>query len=129
MSGLGTQAETELLDLVLRGTAYPKLAVTRMSLHSADPGEAGGSELVNTAGSTYARQVCSFAAASGGQSQLSAPVTFTYLPAGPVPYLGLWTTAGEFRGSLASGFAGVLVFGASLLVPVDTIFEIVRKVD
>jgi len=129
VSGLGTLAETEVLDLVLRGTVYPKLAVTRMSLHSANPGDAGSNELVNVVGSTYARQICSFAAAAGGQAALSALVTFTYLPSGPVPYLGLWTTAGEFRGSVASGLSTPLVFGASIIVSTDTIFEIVRKVD
>jgi hypothetical protein len=63
--------------------------VTAVSLHSADPGTTGASEL--SGGSpAYARLTPSFSAASAGASNLSATLTFD-IPVGGAPaYYGLW---------------------------------------
>lgn len=59
----------------------------RMSLHSADPGTTGASEI---AGGGYARQTCSWAAASGGSMALAANETFSVEASDTVAYAGFW---------------------------------------
>jgi hypothetical protein len=71
---------------------------TWLSLHTADPGTTGTSEV--TGGSpAYARKQGTFAAASGGERALSSDVTFD-VPATTVAWVGLWTavSGGTFRG-------------------------------
>lgn len=96
MAGFGDTAENEILDLVASGTAYPKLAANRMSLHTGDPGEAGTANEVT--GGTYARQPVTWAAASGGVVHPASAVDFAGMPATTVTHFGVWTAAGEFRG-------------------------------
>lgn len=70
------------------------------SLHTADPGSTGTSEV--TGGTpAYARKALTWAAASGG-SKGAAMVTFD-VPAGTITHFGLWTavTGGTFRGGAA----------------------------
>lgn len=70
------------------GAAAIAAAITRMSIHTAQP-DATGSNL-----STAAKQPCTFTA-SGGNITLSATVNFTGGAAsGPATYVGLWDTAG-----------------------------------
>jgi hypothetical protein len=71
---------------------------TWLSLHSADPGTTGTSEI--TGGTpAYARKQGTFSAASGGKRVLASDLTFD-VPAATVAWVGLWTaeTAGTFRG-------------------------------
>jgi hypothetical protein len=72
--------------------------ITAVSLHSADPGTTGASEL--TGGSpAYARLTPAFSAASGGATNLSASLTFD-IPAGGAPaYYGLWKGSTFFIGA------------------------------
>lgn len=69
------------------------------SLHTADPGTTGASEV--TGGSpAYARQAVTWGSASGGSVSTSAAVTFN-VPAGTtIAYVGLWSalTGGTFQG-------------------------------
>lgn len=67
--------------------------VSTMSLHSADPGTTGASEI---AGGGYARQACSFAAASGGSMALAANETFSVEAGDTVAWAGFWTAGGAF---------------------------------
>jgi hypothetical protein len=97
-------------DALLDGTSLASLA-THASLHTADPGTTGASEV---AGGSYARVPITWSAASGGSKTLTAAVTLQ-VPAGTtVTHFGLWSaiSAGTFRGggslsaSQAFGTAG-----------------------
>jgi hypothetical protein len=95
MSGLSPAGETAVLA-PLTGTAY-------VSLHTADPGTTGASEV---AGGAYARQGPVAFANAGSEPTVasnSAIISFPTATAnwGTATYFGLWTaaTAGTFNGS------------------------------
>lgn len=98
--------EAALLNHVLRGdvagTAFAQPTAIYMSLHSADPGETGASELT---GGGYARQLATFGAPVGNESATTNEQRYTNLPAGNIGWVGLWTasTAGTplYFGALA----------------------------
>lgn len=95
MAGLTTAAKNSMLDQL--GTI-----VTFLSLHSADPGATGTSEL--TGGSpAYARKAASWSAASASSKALSASPTFDVPAGATVAYVGYWSaaSAGTFYGSRA----------------------------
>lgn len=82
-----------MLDLVdeTGGT----VAIERISLHTADPGTTGASEVT---GGSYARQAVTWGAASAGVKSNSASMVFQ-IPAGTtITHVGGWTAAGTFRG-------------------------------
>ncbi len=86
------------------------------SLHTADPGTTGASEVT---GGSYARQAITFAAASGGSKASNLATSFTGMPAesGGTPYLGLWTaaTAGTYLwGGATTGLSGSIPAGATV---------------
>lgn len=85
-------ARNMMLDALLQG------ATIYVSLHTADPGTSGASEVT---GGSYARVVGMFSAASGGQAQNSQQIVWTDLPACTVTHCGVW------RGS-------TFLFGAAL---------------
>lgn len=93
MPGFGDVAETAVLELVFRGTAYVLGPATMLSLHTADPGDTGASEVV---GGTYARQPVTWAPAVGNTISPAAPVDFPGMPAVTVTNLGVWTPGGTF---------------------------------
>ena len=72
------------------------LDITAVSLHSADPGTTGASE-ISGGSPAYARKTPSFSAASGGATNLSASLVFD-VPAGTVAFYGLWKGASFFAG-------------------------------
>ena len=95
MTGLSSKGETAVLA-PLTTTAY-------VSLHTADPGDAGASEI---SGSAYARQgPVTFANAGNNPTVASNSAIVTFPVAtgswGTVAYFGVWdaVTAGNFRGS------------------------------
>lgn len=96
MAGISNYAEAAILDALFNNTS---LAVTTpyVSLHTADPGETGTSE-VTAGANTYARQSASFAAASGGSITTDAALEWTDMPAVTVTHVGIWdaSTAGNF---------------------------------
>lgn len=81
---------------LIPGTTY------YLSLHSADPGTTGASEL---SGGTYARQALVFGAASGGVVANNAAITSPNAGSVSVTYVGVWSasTAGTYRNGLAMG--------------------------
>lgn len=85
---------------VLRNQTFTGIATTYASLHTADPGETGASEV--TGGTpAYARKSTTWNASSGGTIDNSNVPVFD-VPAGTtVKYVGLWdaVTAGNFLGS------------------------------
>lgn len=96
MSQIGNFAEDALLDAIFNTTSYAPTNIY-MSLHTADPGETGASEVT---GGSYARQTvtASFAAASGGSVSTNVDINFTLMPAATVTHIGIWdaSTAGNF---------------------------------
>ena len=95
MTGLSSAGEAAVLA-PLTTTAY-------VSLHTADPGDAGASEI---SGSAYARQgPVAFANAGNNPTVASNSAIVTFPAAtgswGTVAYFGVWdaATAGSFRGS------------------------------
>ena len=87
----------KLLDHVFKGTAFTQPTNVYMSLHTADPGTTGTSEVT---GGSYARQSVntSFAASASGSKSSNAAVAFAGMPAATVTYAGFWdaSTAGNF---------------------------------
>lgn len=87
--------ENELLDAALGLGTYNSTAVY-VSLHTADAGETGASEVT---GGSYARQGPeTFSAAASGASDNDSQIDFTNMPAVTVTHVGLWdaATAGNF---------------------------------
>lgn len=85
--------ENALLDAVFNATSF-SVADVYMSLHTADPGETGASEVT---GGSYARQVTTFGAAASGAVANDSAESFT-MPAATVTHVGLWddASAGNF---------------------------------
>lgn len=74
-----------------------------VSLHTADPGTTGASENANTG--SYARQACSWNAASAGSKTNSSSLTFATAGSVAVAYFGTWSSATYGAGNYAIGGA------------------------
>lgn len=104
-----------------KATMLDAISPSHVSLHSADPGTTGASEL---SGGNYARVAATFNAASAGARALDANVDVTVPAGATVAYVGYWTalTGGTFLGSdqvtseafAAEGTYRVLAAGTSL---------------
>jgi len=100
MAGLSTSSRNSLLDVLVNGTAWAADAARYLSLHTADPGTTGASEVT---GSAYARVdvTASFPNAAAGLCSNDVAITFpTVTTTGyTVTHWGLWSaaTAGTFR--------------------------------
>lgn len=70
--------------VLVAGTTY------YLSLHSADPGTTGASEL---SGGGYARQAIVFATWASGSSSNNAAITVPNAGSTAVTYLGIWSTS------------------------------------
>lgn len=94
--------EVELLDAVFNAGAF-SVTTPYISLHTADPGETGASEVT---GGSYARQSASFGAAADGAVANDVAIEFTLMPAETITHVGVWDadTAGNFLwgGALAA---------------------------
>jgi hypothetical protein len=81
--------ENAVLDHTIDGTSMAQPSAVYVSLHSADPTDAG--TVGEIAGGSYSRQVASsWAAASGGSKATSGAIVFTGLPATTVNGYGIW---------------------------------------
>lgn len=89
--------ENKILEHMIRNQAFTPPATIYLSLHTADPGETGASEV---SGGTYVRQAVTWAAAhaTNGTIANSAATNHTLMPAATVTYAGLWdaSTTGNF---------------------------------
>lgn len=101
----GNYLENKVLDKILKNTDFT-VAPVYVSLHTADPGETGASEL---AGGSYARQQVAAAgwdAGASGATQNNGIVDFTGMPICTITHGGLWDapTGGNFLwgGALAA---------------------------
>ncbi len=89
-----TYLRNAILNKVLRNTDFTVTAAY-VSLHTADPGLTGASEVT---GGSYARQLVAFDAAASGATQNTAIEDFTNMPAATVTHGGVWDalTSGNF---------------------------------
>ena len=95
MAEMSDYLEVALLNATLNGTAFTAVNNPYVSLHTADPTDAGtGAEV---SGGSYARTASSFATASGtsGLVATDADITFPTATAtwGAVGWIGLWDAA------------------------------------
>ena len=97
MAEMSDYLEVALLNATLNGVAFTAVNDPYVSLHTADPTDAGTGAEVPTAGTSYARTAASFATASGtsGLVATDADVTFPTATAtwGTVGWIGLWDAA------------------------------------
>lgn len=95
MAGLTNAGKHAMLDGFAASATY-------VSLHTADPGANGTSEVTGGA-PAYARKALSWAAAASGSKSSSANVAFDVPGSTTITHLGYWTAAsgGTFLGSRA----------------------------
>lgn len=96
-----------------------------VSLHTADPGTTGASEV--TGGSpAYARQACTWDAAASGSMALAAAKTFDVPSGTTVTHFGVWSAAtsgtfyggGELSASEAFGAQGTYELGTGTTISI-----------
>lgn len=87
---MSNHLENALINATLRNTSYTSPATVYISLHTADPTDAGtGTEV---SGGSYIRQAATFAAPSNGASATNADVTFPQATGnwGAIGWIGIW---------------------------------------
>ena len=106
MARLATGAANSMLGAAFTGTQY-------LSLHTADPGTTGGSEVT---GGSYARQSITWNAASSGTQTSSNAQNFTGMPATTIGYFGIWSasTAGTYLGGGTVGGVTTVPSGSTV---------------
>jgi len=90
MAEMSNYLEDALINATLRGTNFTAPAAVYVSLHTADPTDAGtGTEV---SGGSYIRQAATFAAPSNGVSATSADVDFPQATGswGTIGWIGIW---------------------------------------
>jgi hypothetical protein len=90
MAEMSNYLENALINATLRGTNFTAPAAVYVSLHTADPTDAGtGTEV---SGGSYIRQAATFAAPSNGVSATSADVDFPQATGswGTIGWIGIW---------------------------------------
>jgi hypothetical protein len=90
MAEMSNYLENALINATLRNTSYTSPTTVYVSLHTADPTDAGtGTEV---SGGSYARKSATFAAPSNGVSASSADVTFDQATGswGTITHIGIW---------------------------------------
>lgn len=94
---LSSLAASDIGNYMVTGSAPTAMTAPMMlSLHTADPGATGASEV---SGGSYARQTAAYASASGGFNMLTTGLNFTSMPVSTVTHIGIWDSAGtpKFR--------------------------------
>lgn len=97
MSEISNYLENALINGTLRGTTFTAPASVFVSLHTADPTDAGSGTEVS--GGSYVRQAATFGAPSNGVSTTTADITYPQATAsyGTVSFIGIFdaSTAGN----------------------------------
>lgn len=83
-----TDTGNKIIDMILRNTSFTPATTLYVSLHTADPGNTGASEVT---GGSYARQTITFSAASNKTTTNIADVTFANMPATTVTHVGIFS--------------------------------------
>jgi hypothetical protein len=111
---------------VMRNTGISAITTTYVSLHTADPGLTGASE-VTAGGNSYARQDATFGAPGdgGGGRQIAntAAITWTDMPSVTVTHVGLWdaSTVGNFLYGDALTASQVVNAGGTFEFPIGNL--------
>jgi hypothetical protein len=90
MAEISNYLENALINGTLRATSYTAPAAVYVSLHTADPTDAGtGAEV---SGGSYVRRAATFGAPSNGVSTTTADITYPTATAdyGTVGWIGIW---------------------------------------
>ena len=90
MAEISNYLENALINGTLRATTFTAPTTVYISLHTADPTDAGtGAEV---SGGSYIRQSATFAAPSNGASASNADVTFPQATGnwGTIGWIGIW---------------------------------------
>ena len=90
MAEITNYLENALINGTLRATNFTAPAAVYVSLHTADPTDAGtGAEV---SGGSYVRQAATFGAPSNGASTTTADITYPQATAsyGTVGWIGIW---------------------------------------
>jgi len=90
MAEISNYLENALINGTLRATTFTAPAAVYVSLHTADPTDAGtGAEV---SGGSYARQTATFGAPSNGASTTTADITYPQATAsyGTVTHIGIF---------------------------------------
>lgn len=114
MALASSTAENQALDGLSGGTTN---VLAYVSLHTGSPSTTGANE---TTGGSYARQSCSWNAASGGAKTNSSALTFSTAGTTAITYVGTWSaaTAGTYGIGAALGSS---VTAASITVAAGAI--------
>lgn len=90
MAEMSNYLENALINATLRATTFTSPATVYVSLHTADPTDAGSGTEVS--GGSYARQSATFASPSNGASATNADITFPQATGnwGTVTHIGIW---------------------------------------
>lgn len=90
MSEISNYLENALINGTLRGTTFTAPASVFVSLHTADPTDAGSGTEVS--GGSYVRQAATFGAPSNGVSTTTADITYPQATAsyGTVSFIGIF---------------------------------------
>lgn len=118
MSAISTYLAPLILDHVFNGVALPTFTGLEWSLHTADPGKTGTSEVV---GGSYARQALSVGAPFQDASNSDimtvandATVVFTDMPGVTVTWVGVWDGSGNFLWRIPQDSPLVVIVGEAL---------------
>ena len=90
MAEISNYLENALINGTLRATTFTAPATVYISLHTADPTDAGSGTEVS--GGSYIRQSATFAAPSNGASASNADITFPQATGnwGTIGWIGIW---------------------------------------
>jgi hypothetical protein len=90
MAEISNYLENALINATLRNTTFTSPAAVYISLHTADPTDAGSGTEVS--GGSYIRQAATFGAPSNGVSTTTADITFPQATAnwGTIGWIGIW---------------------------------------
>jgi hypothetical protein len=90
MAEMSNYLENALINVTLRNTSYTSPAAVYISLHTADPTDAGSGTEVS--GGSYARQSATFGAPSNGVSTTTADISFPQASGswGTIGWIGIW---------------------------------------
>jgi len=106
MSAMSNYLEIKFLDHFLGTASTTSPSTVYLSLHTADPTDAGSGAEVSTSGSAYVRKAIAFSAASGGSATNSGAVTFDTATSawGTISHIGVWDASSSgnllFHGAL-----------------------------
>lgn len=85
---LSNYLEDKLIDHFLGTTTFTKPTSVYVALYTTAPNDAGGGTQVT--GGSYARQIATFAASSGGATSNTGNIDFTNMPACTVVAIGIF---------------------------------------